>query len=370
MLSIRSFSVLCVITLCVSITAVLVPEDSGAIPGSGKPLFPDLMSRLNEVEQIRVEGAAERFALEKTESGWTVPDKFGYPADADKIHKLLVGAAGLDRVEPKTSNHLLYSKLGLADLSDESSKATSYRLNSGTEVTLASLLVGNSAPAKGDPDSSEFYVRLPGDPRVWLVEGKLPLASTLFEWVERTVISVDRARVREVTVEHASGKIVTVNRESPAEDRFRLSNAPASKTVEGQWKLNDIGRLFSDLELEDVRPRGEATAQAEPAYTVTMRTFDGLEVRMEVFEDGEQSLGVLEAGVSPEQLVTDAKAENAPGGMASLRGAKEVRAEAAALNSKWRGWTYVLPGYKVDAMARTHSELLKDLTAEKKPDQS
>lgn len=369
MLNIRSFTALCLVTLFVAIAAVVESEDSGAIPGSGKPLFPGLMPRLNEIEMVQLENATGRFALKKTKTGWTVPDKFDYPADADKVHKLLLGAAGLTRVEPKTQNPALYSQLGLAATGDEASKAVSYRLESSDASAIATLTVGNSAPAKGDPELSEFYVRVPDDPKVWLVEGKLPRGNTLIEWVQSLVVGVDRSRVREVQVKHESGEVVRVVREVAAKDEFRLPNAPASKTVDAQWKLNDIGRLFSNLELEDVRPRDQAMIQDEPAYVVTMRTFDGLEIRMQVFESGDRALGILQAEFVPAQLATEAKLETLADATESLGSVEEVRAEVAALNARWDGWAYVLPAFKVDAMARTQSELLKDQTQEKKPDQ-
>lgn len=351
MLSIRSFSALCLVTVCVVIAAVLVSGDSGAIPGSGKPLFPELLSRLNDVEEVRVAGASGRFMLERSESGWTAPEKFGYPADADKIHKLLVGAAGLHRVEPKTSDPSRYPKLGLADPAGETSRAISYQLVSGTDSTIAALIVGNTAPAKGDPELSEFYVRLPDDPRVWLVEGKLPSGDSLIDWLQSTVADIDRARVRTTEVVHASGEVVTVARETPAEGEFRLVNAPPGKTVDGQWKLNDIGRLFSKLELEDLRPRDEAPVEGEPDFVVTMDTFDGLIVRMKVYEHDGQTLGTLNAESQPQA-------------------SEAVRAEAERLNARWARWAYVLPGFKVDAIARSRSELLKDPGAENDPEQS
>ncbi len=365
MLSFRSFSALCLATLCAVIAAVLVSGDSEAIPGSGKPLFPDLMSKLNDIKEVQVESASERLVLTRKDSGWIAPEKFGFPADADKIHKLLVGAAGLNRVEPKTSDPARYPKLGLDDPGSGASRAIFYRLKSAADSTLAELIVGNSAPAKGDPDLNEFYVRLPEDPRAWLVEGKLPRGDSLVEWMDRKVSDIDRARVREVQVKHPSGELVTVVRELSAKDEFRLDNAPASKTVDGQWKLNDIGRLFYNLELEDVRPKDEAPIGGDPNYVVTMRTFDGLVVRMEVFKDDEQAFGILKAEFHPHE----AKADAAPEEKASLPRIEEIRAEADKLNARWGRWAYVLPGFKLDALARTHSELLKDSSEEKNSEQ-
>ena len=362
MLSVRSFSALCLITSCVVIAAIAVSGDSEAIPGSGKPLFPELMSRLNGIDEIALASASEQFVLERGDGGWTSPGKSGYPADADKIHKLLIGAAGLKRVEPKTADPARYAKLGLGD---EASRSMSYRLKSDNDTTVAALIVGDSAAAKGDPDLSEFYVRAGDDPRAWLVEGKLPRGDTLVQWLERTVAGIDRARVWQTQVAHASGEVVSVTRELGAKNEFRLADAPASKTVDGQWKLNDIGRLFSDLELEDVRAKDEVSIEGGPDYVVTMRTFDGLVVRMDVYKREERAFAMLTA----EFHSLEAEVDGAPEEKASLLSAEEVRAETDRLNARWTRWTYLLPGFKLDALARSHDELLKDLAEDKKPDQ-
>ena len=364
MLSIRSFSLLCIATLCVVIAAALISGDSNAIPGSGKLLFPDLMSRLNEIDEVQIETSSQRCALKRGGGGWTAPAKSGYPADGDKIHKLLLGAAGLSRVEPKTSDPARYSRLGLEEPGAGDSPAKRYHLKGGGSE-LVSLIVGNSAPAKGDPDSSEFYVRLPDESRAWLVEGKLPRGETLIDWLDRTVADIDRARVREASIVHASGDRVTVTRESSGNDDFRLLNAPPSKTVDGQWKLNDIGRLFSSLQLEDVRPKSEAPVDATPDYVVTMKTLDGLVVRMQVFRQDGQALGILRAEARPDASGGEISSQDRE----SLRSADEVRNEADALNARWDAWVYVLPDFKLNALARTQSELLKDESDEKQPNQ-
>ncbi len=113
MMTPRSFTILCAVTVLISIAAIAVNEDSSAIPGSGELLFPKLLSDINKIERIKGASTDEQFTLMRGPGGWIVPDKFGYPANADKVHKLLVGAAGLKRVEPKTKKEALYPKLGL-----------------------------------------------------------------------------------------------------------------------------------------------------------------------------------------------------------------------------------------------------------------
>ena len=369
MLNLRSFAALCIVTAAVTLAAVLVSEDSGAIPGSGRPLFPDLISQLNEIRIIEIKRGEAKVVAERNGAGWTLPDKSGYPADGDKIHKLLLGAAGLSRVEPKTSNPALYSELGLATAGGDDSGPITYALKSGAGETVAALMVGNSAPATGDPDLSEFYVRTPDESQIWLVEGKLPGGSAAIDWLKRKIIDIDRQRVREARVEHAGGEVVTIVRGANRDQEFGLKEAPPSQTVDGQWKLNDIGRLFSSLELEDVRPKENAPVSGNADYVVNVSTVDGLKVRMDVFKVDDKAFAVLEAALSEEKTDARTSAGGALESSQNLKTADDIRAEAAALNDSWQRWAYVIPGYKLDALARTRAELLKELKEKDGSDQ-
>jgi hypothetical protein len=363
----RSFTILCAVTVLVSVAAISVDEDSSAIPGDGELLFPELLSGINEIEKIEGASAGERFTLRRGPGGWIVPDKFGYPANADKVHKLLVGAAGLKRVEPKTKKETLYPKLGLEDLSIESSRAVSFTFEAADESTPASLIVGNSAPAKGDPEASAIYVRLPGDPQSWLVEGKLPKDGTLLDWLDRKILDIERARSREVRVRHEDGEVVVVSKNTPAENDFTLADVPPGREIDAQWSVNDIGRSLTDLDLEDVRPRDALAANVPSVFTVTMRTFDGLTVAMDVYKDDKQALALLKASFaagdqSPGGQVAGPTSEDGSKTPPRLLTAEEVRAEASKLNARWSDWVYVLPDFKFDHLAKKQTDLLKDET--------
>ncbi len=372
MMAPRSFTILCAVTVLVCIAAIAVNEDSSAIPGSGELLFPKLLSDINKIERIKGASADEQFTLMRGPEGWIVPDKSGYPANADKVHKLLLGAADLKRVEPKTKKEALYPKLGLEDLSSESSRAVSFTFEAAGDSTLASLIVGNSAPAKGDPDASAIYVRLPGDPQSWLVKGKLPKDGALLDWLDRKVLDLERARSREVRVRHEDGEVVVVSKNSPADKDFSLADVPPGKDIDAQWSINDIGRSLTDLELEDVRPRDALAADTRPAFTVTMRTFDGLVVVMDVFKDNKEALGLLKASFEP----VDQSPGGQPSGPESEDGSKtlprlltpeQVQAEAAKLNARLSNWVYILPDFKFDHLAKKPADLLKDETKGQQP---
>lgn len=350
MLRMRSFSVLCAVTLLVIILAVAVHRDSGAIPRSGESLFPGLLSSINEVKRIRASSGNKSFTLERRGNAWVVADRFGYPANADKVHSLLVGAAGLKRIEPKTRKPELYSKLGLGDGNEGASRAVAFALEGANGKELASWITGNAAPAKGDPEASEIYVRLPEDPQTWLVEGKVPRDGALVDWLDQTILNIDRKRVRLVRVVHQDGEVVVVSKETFDENDFALADMPADTDVNGQWRINDIGRAFTNLELADVRPRDSLPESSSPNFRVTMQTFDGLEVNLSLHQIDGQSICAISV-LFDENLRHSSEARSS---------AQEVREEAAALQDALKNWVFVLPEFKADHLAQKREALLKE----------
>lgn len=354
MLRIQSFSILCVVTVLVIIAAMTAHEDPGAIPGEGDPLFPNLLPAVNEVAKIRISSGGKSFVLERSGRIWTSPDRSGFPANADKVHSLVVGAAGLKRIEPKTAKPELYSKLGVDDPSMESSQALAYTLEGAGGRKLAKWITGNVAPSKGDPEASEIYVRLPDNPQTWLVEGKLPRGRALIDWLDQAIVDIDRSRVHQVRVRHEDGEEIVVYKTTFAEKDFSLTDMPDDMDVNGQWRINDIGRAFTNLELSDVQQKDALPESASPSLTATMHTFDGLEIVLKLYKVYGKSLCTLSASYD-ESLRNETEAKLAPG---------EVRKEASALNEKWKPWIYNLPDFKANHLAQKREALLKDKAAE------
>lgn len=348
MLKFKSFCLLCAMTIMVSIGAIVAHDTSIAIPGSGQPLFPDLLSKINEVKTVQINGASGNFSLQRSGSGWVAPDRFGYPAAGDKVHKLLIGIAGLERIEPKTRKPELYSKLGLKDPGSGTAGGVYFALETDQKNALAALIVGKILPAKGDPEMNELYVRLPDDPQSWLVEGKLPNEQKLTEWLERGISEIDRKRVRQVTVNHQDGEVVEVHKDTYEENDFRLSGITGEQELNGQWRINDIGRSLTDLELSDVRPRETVDTEATAELTVTMISFDGLVVELELFTIDDAPVAILKAAADPSKRLPEARLS-----------VEQVQDEAAGLNDKWAKWAYVLPEFKADHLSQRRTDLLK-----------
>ena len=357
----RAVLILAALTL-VAVGAVLFVERGPDTTEPGDAIvFPALLERVNAVARVRVTGNEGAFTLARDGDAWVVEEKERYPADPDRVHKLLIGAAGMKRVEPKTSNPERYPKLWLEDPSGEDARSVRFALEDASGSVLASWVLGDRRPSKSDASRTELYIRVADDPLAWLVEGSVPGGRHVIDWLDRRVARIDRERLRAAEVSHADGAVVAVSKSLPADSDFVLRDIPAGREADSQYRINDIGRFLEDLRFEDVAPASSLDFAGSVDKRVQVVTFDGLLVRLDsVMRDGDAWVR-LRAEVDEALVETpgaDATASDDESGAASgeapeaLRPLDEVRAEAERLNARWQGWAYELPSFKRDYIAK------------------
>ena len=366
----RAVVMLAVATLIAVGAVLFVERGSDTTEHGGEIVFPALLERVNAVVRVRVTGEDGTFTLARDGDAWVVEEKERYPADPDRVHKLLLGAAGMKRVEPKTSNPERYPKLWLEDPSGKDSKSVRFVLEDASGAVLANWVLGDRRPSKSDASRTELYIRVGDDPLAWLVEGSVPGGRQIIDWVDRLVARIDRERLRTVEVSHADGAVVAVNKSLPADDDFVLRGIPEGREADSQYRINDIGRFCEDLRFEDVAVSSSMDFAGSVDKRVQITTFDGLRLHVDsVMRDGEAWVQ-LRAEVD-EDLVeapeADAGAADGETGTASkdapgaLRPFDVVRTEAEVLNARWQGWAYELPSFKRDYIAKRMDELTRAL---------
>ena len=368
MRSARAVLMLAVATLIAVGAVLFVEQGSDTAEHDGEVVFPALLERVNAVVRVRVTGEDGTFTLARDGDAWVVEEKERYPADPDRVHKLLLGAAGMKRVEPKTSNPERYPKLWLEDPSGKDSKSVRFVLEDASGAVLANWVLGDRRPSKSDANRTELYIRVGDDPLAWLVEGSVPGGRKIIDWVDRLVARIDRERLRTVEVSHADGTVVAVNKSLPADDDFVLRGIPEGRETDSQYRINDIGRFLEDLRFEDVAVSSSIDFAGSVDKRMQITTFDGLRVHVDsVMRDGEAWVQ-LRAEVDEDLVVTpgaDAAASDDESGATSsdapgaLRPFDVVRTETELLNARWQGWAYELPSFKRDYIAKRMDELTR-----------
>ena len=358
--------------------ALLMDSSRGGGPATtdaASSLVPDLAQRADDVNRIELVSGSGTLTLGRTESGWGLAARGGYPVEADKVRTLLAAYARAERLEPKTKNPDRYPDLGLADVDAEGSNSSRIRLLAGEDELLGDVIVGKRRPT----GATAYYARIPGEVQTWLASGELRLATTRREWIDTNVAKIERKRVVGVEVTHPDGEVVTLERLEEADDNLSLVNMPDGMIPSSEWITSRFGTALEFLTLEDIEPR--AKREGERTKSV-FRTRDGLvlefRTQLRPAEDGgtEQLLvdltasydenpplpwaGPLAPGVEP---VADLTAEeDAP--EEGARSPEEVLAEVEDLNARFQEWTLVLAGYRKNVFQVRMAELVKEEPAE------
>ncbi len=356
----KTLLILILLTVAVAVAAVMARKDTSDVAGAGEPLFPALLDDINDITSVVGVGAGETFTLVQDGGRWVVSEKHGFPADQDKARQLILGTARLIRIEPKTSNPDLYERIGLDDILAEDGNAVQYSFKNAAGDTLAEIIIGSSRLGRADPQTNEYFVREPVMAQSWLVQGKLPDAVGVIEWLDSSVLSIERDRVRQVTAQHPDGAVVTVSKKKPSQQTFDLLDVPEGAELESKWKLSDLGRSLASLDMADVIPASEASVP-DDGLRVEMTTFDGLRVTLQSAKDGDRTLARIQAFfdeslVAPEFFPGGAQAE---GESEFLLDAAAVREEVTRLNKDWQTWVYVIPEYRANYMSVRKEDLTK-----------
>lgn len=313
------------------------PHDAST---SGQPVLDGLKGAVNDVTELRLaKGDGTRVTLRKTPSAWEVVER-SYPADSGKVRKLLLDLAALEVVEEKTSDPASYDKLGVEDV--KSAKATGTRVDVVTPKKVYGVIVGRFAGSKST------YVRAADAPKSYLASPSITADANAKQWVERELLDIPEARIKDVAVTPASGPAYSVSREKKEQTDFTVSNIPKGRELTAPSAGNTVAGELASFTLDDVR---KMPAAAKPEGTATFHTFDGLELQIAGQKDGERRY----ISITPRST------------------AKETESEAQTLAARVNGWQYEIPTYKYDVLFKPLDDLLKkpepkeDKKAAKKP---
>jgi hypothetical protein len=317
---------------------------------AGELVLPGLEQQVNALTSVSLRrGDDTHTTLRKDPHGWQVAER-DWPADLNKVRKLVLGLGALNIVEEKTRLPANYPQLGVEDVA--SPKATGTLIELTAPAHRWALIVGKPSGAKSG------YVRIAGTPPSLLAAPQLSVDADPKVWLAHELLDISEQRVREIEEQPAQGASYKAARDKAKDANFNVSPLPKGRALSSPAAADGLGAALSTLTLDDVRkaappagaapgqPAGAALAQpagAAPAQQAgaalahaTFRTFDGLEVELAGRKDG------------PHALVTINARSNAP----------VTAAEAQTLSARLSGWEFEIPDYKYGLIFTPLEDLL------------
>ncbi len=319
------------------------PESRGTEQAT--PLLENLNERADSLSGIHIRMHNDQTHLKKGEQGWTVAEKSHYPADTDKLRKLLRQIAQARLVEKKTARAENLPRLNLMEPGAEEGAGTLLELQFGEE--RVAFILGKNARAGGR------MLRHADQHQAWRVKpAPTPLADPM-QWVDSLLMDIDPDHWQSVRVEPAEGMGWTLARATPADRNFTLEPMPAGKTFKDEHINRSLVNALQGLRFTDVRPaRDDVDLDAEASNSLFFHGWHGDRLKVKIIEEEGVTWFAFEFQAGPEPQ------DGADG--------QEDRPDLSTLdienwNEKLTGWWYRLPDYKASQLNRSKDDLLKQV---------
>jgi hypothetical protein len=331
----RSFQLLLVAALAMAGLAAFVASrgdrDVSRAP-PGQRALPELAGKLADLAWLRLTRGAVTVNFAAIDQRWTVVEKGNYPADQDRVRKLLLQLAELELIEPKTDRPELLARLDLDDPAN--GKSTLVAAQDRTGKLIGQIIIGRRRPNDIGGGDQGVYVRKPDSDQAWLARGSFELGGDALAWVDHRVIDIAPARVASVVLTAADGTTAIVARKS-ADLPFAIDDLPADARSKPDDALAAPAGALAVLDLVDVKPAAEQPIPQDGVATASFTTFDGLVVGLR--------LSPPEAG---DWLAID------------VTGSDKSEADAKALSARLSKWSFAIPPARAKLLRTTLSDLL------------
>ena len=258
----------------------------------GKPLFESYDT--NSVRSIRISkynderNALDRMTLRRSGEKWTIPDYKKFIAtNTRQISAAANSLIDREVLVETTDQQDSYSEYGVVDPSEYQN--TTNRSGLGTKIILenrngqelASLIVGK--PLKDDPKRLKHFVRVPGQPNVYVIDfDRFALSTDFRSWVDSNLfklrtnekvkrILVENYRLNPKTISVAkpvpnyravltlaqTGGLALASLEGPGADGG-WAKAPMTTKLSGEFQV--VAKQITDIQFTDVRKKSAALA--------------------------------------------------------------------------------------------------------------
>lgn len=340
----------------------------GVAGGKGELLLPKAREQMGKIAKVRLKRGAVETVLESKEvqgkPAWVVASKHGYPAESERVRKLIGEVLEATIVEPKTAKPELYERIGVGDIDKPGAGGALVELADAKGEVLGGVIVGNASQAGGSEDPlarPRYFVRRAGEAQSYLASGGLMVAAEPMSWVTRSPFELELPRVQSASITRkgaaaepgsapAADQVLTVSKPLPEDPSWKLENIPEGRALKDEYAPARVAQALSGIAIDDVAPAASVDMEA-PDVVVEARTFDGLSVR---------AIGVLKEGKRWWAFSASFTEPAEPAGDDATKAARErAKATADEINKRHGGWVYILPEYKNTALMATWEDLLK-----------
>jgi len=329
----KAIQVLVAITIALVLLLFVLDRDVGDVSSERTVLLEGFRAVANDAQSIDLKRSdgEDDVTIRREDSGWIVSARDGCPADVSKLGRLITALADASVVEEKTSNPANYEKLGVADPAEGGSGVLVEVTGTGFSF---SVILGEAA------QGNYRYARIPDQATSYLVDQNPSIPDSAAAWLSPGLVDIPASRVRNVTITHADGETIVIEKTDEEQTDFVVRDVPEGRELSYATVGNGIAGALDGLTFDDVR----ALVTEPPTTTAVFETWDGLRVSAEVVTKDDLNWVAFAADlVNEESAAAD---------------------EAAEINARVSGWQYRLADFKKNLLMRRWDDILKSADAD------
>jgi hypothetical protein len=328
----------------------------------GKPLLPEFDA--SRVSTIRITTADASATIRLDNDKWSVVEKHGYPADVQKLGNAITSLKSAKIRDVPRLSEAKREELGVVAPPAGNAKSASLTFSDAQGQSLATLLLGKEHMQNAKAGPGGFggsypdgrYVSNDGGKTIVLANEALGyLSSQPLNWIEKNLLNLDASDLARVILQatNATPLELTASKDGTTLELVSLGEDEMLDTTElstvrnalSYFDLKDIAS--PELSDDDMGLTDAATYTAETtkgiAYTVTLggqAEGDNRYIRF--------AAGTIPTGADPGAIEGDSDDSDVA----------TIQEEVNALNAKLSPWTFIIAGYKADAMMKTRQDLV------------
>lgn len=246
---------------------------------SGAQVLPGLV--VNSVASLRINAGKDQVTLERKGEAWSIKERGGYPADAQKIGPFLLKLAGLKVVQTDAISEALRPRLQLAP-PGQTDGGTALDMTDAAGKSLGSLIIGKALTKKSEipgatqetPTGRYLLVREQPTVAVAVNDPLSDIDANPKAWLDQSFAKPER--VKSITLAADGKPRWRVARAEEAGIAWQLQDAAKTEELDGN-KPQELAGTLGNLALVDVAvsPKPDELGLTN-GDMLTVETFDGL----------------------------------------------------------------------------------------------
>ena len=331
---------------------------------------------MNDLAQITIKSGTNELNLAKRDNLWRVRERGDYLANFSQISEILMKFADLKMAQAEEIGASQLGRFELLPPGAGTNTATQIEFRDASGKTRALVLLGkkhlrkpggNSAYAgmsdEGWPDG-RYVMAGSSTKTLAVVSDALDDVQPKPEsWLNKDFFSIEKPRSIAVQFPEATNSW-KLTRGSETNE-WQLAEARANEKLDSS-KVSSVTSPFSSPSFNDVLPAG-ATPDISGLTNLTVlnvETFDGFAYTVKLGpkrnDDFQAAVAITANFPSGRVAAKEEKPEDKTKLDAEFKEQQKKRAEKLAREEKFAGWVYFLPGYAVEPMLKTRSQLLAE----------